>query len=205
MLLAQPSLWDDTRAPDGRHTAWAYCHVPNGSTADMTEAIEAQVERFAPGFRELILARSAMGPAELEAHNRNLVGGDLNGGTMDLRQLYTRPVVALVPYRTPLQGRLPLQRVDAARRRRARHVRLRRRAGSRSRDLGRRLDAQPPGCGSDEVSTTSKSARDSAEGVEVVVRPLRIGAPLIYQFDPLSARIIPYVFSAWSTMRAWRG
>jgi phytoene dehydrogenase-like protein len=82
VLLAQPSLWDDTRAPVGRHTAWAYCHVPNGSERDMTEAIEAQVERFAPGFRDRILAGSALGPRELEAHNRNLVGGDVNGGEM---------------------------------------------------------------------------------------------------------------------------
>jgi phytoene dehydrogenase-like protein len=104
VLLAQPSLWDDTRAPAGRHTAWAYCHVPNGSSIDMTDAIEAQVERFAPGFGERILARSARGPAELESHNRNLVGGDLNGGVMDLRQLYTRPVAKLVPYRTPRKG-----------------------------------------------------------------------------------------------------
>lgn len=104
VLLAQPSLWDDTRAPADRHTGWAYCHVPNGSTVDMTDAIESQVERFAPGFRELILARSAMGPADLEAHNRNLVGGDLNGGAMDLRRLYARPVVSRVPYRTPIPG-----------------------------------------------------------------------------------------------------
>jgi phytoene dehydrogenase-like protein len=78
--------------------------VPNGSSIDMTDAIEAQVERFAPGFGERILARSARGPAELESHNRNLVGGDLNGGVMDLRQLYTRPVAKLVPYRTPRKG-----------------------------------------------------------------------------------------------------
>jgi phytoene dehydrogenase-like protein len=104
VLLAQPSLWDDTRAPAGMHTGWAYCHVPNGSTVDMTEAIEAQVERFAPGFRERILARSALGPAELQAHNRNLVGGDINGGLMDLRQLYRRPVASRVPYRTPISG-----------------------------------------------------------------------------------------------------
>lgn len=104
VLLAQPSLWDDTRAPAGMHTGWAYCHVPNGSDVDMTEAIEAQVERFAPGFRERILARSARGPAELQAHNRNLVGGDINGGLMDLRQLYTRPVASRVPYRTPMSG-----------------------------------------------------------------------------------------------------
>ena len=104
MLLAQTSLFDNSRAPAGKHTAWAYCHVPNGATVDMTECIEAQVERFAPGFRSRILARHAMGPAELEAHNRNLVGGDLNGGAMDLGQLFARPVRKLVPYRTPIRG-----------------------------------------------------------------------------------------------------
>jgi phytoene dehydrogenase-like protein len=104
VLLAQPSLWDDTRAPAGQHTAWAYCHVPNGSTTNMTDAIEAQVERYAPGFRDRILARSERGPAELELHNRNLVGGDLNGGLMDLRQLYARPIAARNPYRTPREG-----------------------------------------------------------------------------------------------------
>jgi phytoene dehydrogenase-like protein len=103
VLLAQTSLFDPTRAPAGKHTAWAYCHVPNGSAADMTERIEAQVERFAPGFRELVLGRHTMGPAELEAHNRNLVGGDLNAGAMDLGQLLFRPVRKLVPYRTPLE------------------------------------------------------------------------------------------------------
>jgi phytoene dehydrogenase-like protein len=104
VLLAQTSLFDPTRAPAGKHTAWAYCHVPNGSDVDMTERIEAQIERFAPGFRELILARHAMGPTELEARNRNLVGGDLNGGAMDLGQLFFRPVRRLVPYRTPVRG-----------------------------------------------------------------------------------------------------
>jgi len=104
VLLAQTSLFDRSRAPEGKHTAWAYCHVPNGFAEDMTERIEAQVERFAPGFRERILARHAMGPAELEAHNRNLVGGDLNGGKMDLGQLFFRPVRSLLPYRTPLRG-----------------------------------------------------------------------------------------------------
>ena len=104
VLLAQPSLFDDTRAPAGRHTGWAYCHVPNGSDVDMTEAIEAQVERFAPGFRDLILARSVLAPADLETRNRNLVGGDLNGGAMDLGQLFFRPVRSRVPYRTPLDG-----------------------------------------------------------------------------------------------------
>jgi len=102
VLYVQQTPCDPTRAPAGKHTAWAYCHVPNGSGVDMTEAIEAQVERFAPGFRELVLARSTMGPAELEAGNRNLVGGDLNGGAMDLGQLFTRPTIRA--YRTPLDG-----------------------------------------------------------------------------------------------------
>jgi phytoene dehydrogenase-like protein len=88
VLLAQPSLWDETRAPAGRHTAWAYCHVPNGSDRDMTEAIEAQVERFAPGFRDRILARSTRDAGELEAHNRNLVGGDVNAGEMTVRSVF---------------------------------------------------------------------------------------------------------------------
>jgi phytoene dehydrogenase-like protein len=104
VLLAQTSLFDSSRAPGGKQTAWAYCHVPNGSAEDMTERIEAQVERFAPGFGELVLARHSMRPAEMEAHNRNLVGGDLNGGAMDLGQLLFRPVRKLVPYRTPLRG-----------------------------------------------------------------------------------------------------
>jgi phytoene dehydrogenase-like protein len=104
VLLAQQSLFDPTRAPAGRHTAWAYCHVPNGSTVDMTERIEAQVERFAPGFRDRILARSALGPTDLERHNENYVGGDINGGAATLSQLFTRPVARVSPYTTPLPG-----------------------------------------------------------------------------------------------------
>ena len=104
VLLAQHTRFDPSRAPEGKHTAWAYCHVPNGSGEDYTDAIESQVERFAPGFRETILARSAWGPAEIEGHNRNLVGGDINCGAMDLGQLFTRPVRSRVPYRTPLEG-----------------------------------------------------------------------------------------------------
>ncbi|HET7856043.1 MAG TPA: NAD(P)/FAD-dependent oxidoreductase [Gaiellaceae bacterium] len=103
VLLAQQTLFDPSRAPAGKHTAWAYCHLPNGSTEDMTERIEAQVERFAPGFRQLILARAATGPADFEQRNRNIVGGDINGGAMDLGQLFFRPVRKLVPYRTPLR------------------------------------------------------------------------------------------------------
>ena len=104
VLLAQHSLFDPTRAPEGKHTAWAYCHVPNGWPGDRTDAIEGQVERFAPGFSDTILARSALGPAALEAHNRSLIGGDINGGIMDLGQLVTRPARRLIPYTTPLEG-----------------------------------------------------------------------------------------------------
>jgi phytoene dehydrogenase-like protein len=101
VLIAQPCLADPTRAPAGGHALWGYCHVPNGSTFDMTARIEAQVERFAPGFRERILAKSVMGPADLEAHNPNHVGGDINGGLQDLRQIFARPVPRLLPYATP--------------------------------------------------------------------------------------------------------
>jgi phytoene dehydrogenase-like protein len=104
ILLAQQSLFDRTRAPEGKHTVWAYCHVPNGSTFDMTERIEAQIERFAPGFRERILAKRTAGTAELERWNPNLVGGDINGGYMDLRQLFTRPMPRPNPYSTPARG-----------------------------------------------------------------------------------------------------
>jgi phytoene dehydrogenase-like protein len=102
VLLVQATMFDPSRAPAGRHTAWAYCHVPHGSPRDMTEVIERQVERFAPGFRDLVVGRSAMGPADMERHNPNYVGGDINGGVQDLRQLFTRPVARLDPYSTPL-------------------------------------------------------------------------------------------------------
>jgi phytoene dehydrogenase-like protein len=104
VLLAQQSLFDTSRAPAGKHTVWAYCHVPNGATVDMAERIEAQIERFAPGFRELVIARHALGPAALERYNPNYVGGDINGGIQDLRQLFTRPAARLVPYETGLPG-----------------------------------------------------------------------------------------------------
>jgi phytoene dehydrogenase-like protein len=104
VLFVQPTLFDGSRAPAGRHTAWAYCHVPNGCTLDLTGHIERQVERFAPGFRARIIARSVLPPAELERRNANLVGGDINGGMMDLRQVLARPVARPVPYRTPLPG-----------------------------------------------------------------------------------------------------
>ncbi len=104
VLLTQQSLFDPTRAPIGKHTLWAYCHVPNGSTQDMTEKIESQIERYAPGFRDLILARTATTPENLEAYNANYVGGDINGGSLDLSQLFTRPTLSLSPYRTPHPG-----------------------------------------------------------------------------------------------------
>jgi phytoene dehydrogenase-like protein len=104
MILTQQSLYDATRAPAGQHTAWAYCHVPHGSTVDMTERLEAQIERFAPGFRDCVLARSVMPPAALEQYNANYIGGDINGGVQDLWQLFTRPTVSLVPYATPVKG-----------------------------------------------------------------------------------------------------
>lgn len=101
VLLAQQSLFDPTRAPPGMQTGWAYCHVPRGSTQDMTAAIERQVERFAPGFTRLILARRTLNTAELQRHNANLIGGDISGGLADLRQLIFRPVARLNPYTTP--------------------------------------------------------------------------------------------------------
>ena len=104
VLLAQQSLFDPTRAPAGKHTAWAYCHVPNGSVKDMRAAIENQVERFAPGFRERILAAHTMDTGELEAFNPNNVGGTINGGVQDIGQLFTRPALRLSPYRTSAKG-----------------------------------------------------------------------------------------------------
>ena len=101
VILAQPSLFDDIRAPAGQHTAWAYCHVPHGSTFDMSERIESQIERFAPGFRERVLARHVMAPTALEQYNSNYVGGDISGGVQDLRQLFTRPAMRLTPYAMP--------------------------------------------------------------------------------------------------------
>jgi phytoene dehydrogenase-like protein len=104
VLVTQQSLFDPTRAPAGQHVAWAYCHVPNGSSFDMTEHIEGQIERFAPGFRERILARSILNPGGLEHYNPNYIGGDINGGVQDLWQLFTRPTIRLVPYATPAKG-----------------------------------------------------------------------------------------------------
>jgi phytoene dehydrogenase-like protein len=104
VIVAQQSIVDDSRAPEGKHTLWAYCHVPNGSTVDRTDAIESQIERSAPGFKHLILGRNTMDTGEFEKHNPNYVGGDINGGIQDLFQLFTRPVPRLDPYSTPLDG-----------------------------------------------------------------------------------------------------
>lgn len=100
VVLTQQSLFDPTRSPDGKHTAWAYCHVPHGSSEDMTDLIENRIERYAPGFREIVLAKRSMPPAAMERYNPNYVGGDINGGLQDLLQLYTRPIISVFPYRT---------------------------------------------------------------------------------------------------------
>lgn len=104
VLVAQQSLFDKNRAPEGKHTGWAYCHVPNGSTKDMTEAIEAQVERFAPGFRDTILARHTFNSEQMQAYNANYIGGDINGGVVNMAQLFNRPVLRFSPYRTSARG-----------------------------------------------------------------------------------------------------
>lgn len=101
LLVAQQSLFDSRRAPAGKHTGWAYCHVPHGCEVDMTERIEAQLERFAPGFRQSILQRHVTSPADLQQYNQNYIGGDISGGVMDAWQLVARPVVGLNPYATP--------------------------------------------------------------------------------------------------------
>ena len=104
VLLAQQSVFDPSRAPGGKHTAWAYCHVPNGSKVDMTNAIENQIERFAPGFKDRILAKHTMSPAQMEEYNPNYIGGDINGGVIDIGQLFTRPALRWSPYRTSAKG-----------------------------------------------------------------------------------------------------
>jgi len=104
VLLAQQSVFDETRAPKGKHTGWAYCHVPNGSTIDMTNAIENQVERFAPGFKDLILAKHTISPVQMEEYNPNYIGGDINGGVLDIGQLFTRPALRWSPYKTSAKG-----------------------------------------------------------------------------------------------------
>jgi len=104
VLVAQPSLFDSSRAPAGKHTLWAYCHVPPGCEVDMTEAIENQIERFAPGFREVVLQRHVLSPSQLQAYNPNLEKGDISGGALLLQQLFTRPALQMNPYATPLRG-----------------------------------------------------------------------------------------------------
>ncbi|MCQ6957853.1 phytoene desaturase family protein [Mucilaginibacter aquariorum] len=104
VLLAQQSLFDETRAPKGKHTAWAYCHVPGGSTRNMTDAIEKQIERYAPGFRDVILAKHTMDTVQMEEYNPNYIGGDINGGVIDLGQLFTRPALRYSPYKTSEKG-----------------------------------------------------------------------------------------------------
>lgn len=104
VLLAQQSIFDATRAPRDQHTAWAYCHVPNGSMVDMTSIIERQVERYAPGFKKLILAKHTFNTAQMEQYNPNYIGGDIIGGVQDITQLFTRPALRLSPYRTSAKG-----------------------------------------------------------------------------------------------------
>lgn len=104
VLLVHQTPFDGSRAPEGKHTAWAYCHVPRFSRVDMTEVIEQQVERFAPGFRDIILEKHTMNTHQVQQYNGNYIGGDINGGAQTLTQLFTRPVLNLTPYRTPLEG-----------------------------------------------------------------------------------------------------
>jgi phytoene dehydrogenase-like protein len=104
VLVAQHTLFDDTRAPRGKHTVWAYCHVPSGSNVDMTSRIESQIERFAPGFRDCIIGKHTMSAADLEAYNPNLIGGDISGGLQDVRQFLARPTMRRLPYTTPAPG-----------------------------------------------------------------------------------------------------
>lgn len=104
VLFAQQSLFDPSRAPAGKHTAWAYCHVPNGSAVDMTEQIERQVERFAPGFRDRILGRHTMKTEDIQKYNPNYIGGDINGGVSDISQIFTRPALRASPYKTSAKG-----------------------------------------------------------------------------------------------------
>lgn len=104
VIVAQPSLFDPSRAPAGRHTLWAYCHVPSVSTRDVSDLIKTRIERFAPGFTDLVLAKSARAAAELAREHPNFVGGDINGGVRDWRRLFARPTASLTPYATPAEG-----------------------------------------------------------------------------------------------------
>jgi phytoene dehydrogenase-like protein len=104
IILVQQTLFDVSRAPQGKHTVWAYAHIPNGSMVDISHQMESQIERFAPGFRDRVLARSMRNPIEMEEYNQNYIGGDINGGVQDVFQLFTRPTRSLVPYETPIGG-----------------------------------------------------------------------------------------------------
>jgi phytoene dehydrogenase-like protein len=104
VLVSQPSLFDKTRAPEGKHTLWAYCHVPAGSTKDMTFYLEAQIQRFAPGFKDVIEQTHTMNAMDFESYNMNYIGGDINGGVQDIRQFFNRPVSMISPYSTPMKG-----------------------------------------------------------------------------------------------------
>ena len=104
ILAAQQSLFDPSRVPLGKQTVWAYCHVPNGSTKDMSDIIENQIERFAPGFKDCIIQRNTMNSAQMEEYNPNYIGGDINGGAIDITQLFTRPALRFSPYRTSSKG-----------------------------------------------------------------------------------------------------
>jgi len=103
-LVAQQSVMDPTRAPDGKQAVWAYCHVPHGCEVDVTDRVEAQIERFAPGFKDTILARNVIDPAGLEAYNANYIGGDIAGGATDGLQLLARPTISTRPYRSGAPG-----------------------------------------------------------------------------------------------------
>ena len=127
VLVAQQSLFDPTRAPEGQHTLWTYCHTPARSTVDMTDAIEGQIERFAPGFRDVVLARHVADSSWFEAHNENIIGGDIAGGSHGGLQLLLRPRPGRPPVPHAEPAPVPVLGVDAARRRRPRHVRLQRR------------------------------------------------------------------------------
>ena len=104
VLLSQPTIVDANRTPESKHTAWAYCHVPNGSDKDMTSHIENQVERFAPGFKDVILGRHTFNTCQMQSYNPNYIGGDINGGVLDIGQLFTRPALRLSPYKTSKKG-----------------------------------------------------------------------------------------------------
>jgi phytoene dehydrogenase-like protein len=148
VLGVQACVADPSRAPEGKHTFWAYCHVPNGSDVDRTAAVEGQIERFAPGFRDRVLARHVMGPAALEAHNPNEVGGDINGGSGDWRQFVSRPVLARSPWRTPVPGLFLCSASTPAGRRGARHGRL----------GGGRPGADRPGADPGQGAASARSA-----------------------------------------------